>query len=81
MTPESILAYFERLSVEYPAADDLVDGAEATREWMELMNTKDVSQERIDALLTRIREQETTMAGMLCLYVQRWALEAGWRVL
>jgi hypothetical protein len=80
MTPQSILSYFEQLSVEHANNDTWAEGAEATREWIELMETDRASQERVDALLGRIRDNESMMFIELRLQVERWADGAGWRV-
>ena len=80
MTPQSLLSYFEQRSVEQAYYDAWAEGAEATREWIELMETDRASQERVDALLARIGDEGPMMFFELRLQVQRWADGAGWRV-
>jgi hypothetical protein len=82
MTPESTLAYFERLSVVAPSADIWAEGAEVTREWIALIQGRGASQQRVDALLSRVRDNRTSasMFHQLQLDIARWAREAGWRV-
>jgi hypothetical protein len=80
LTPECVLAYFERLSVEQPACDIWAEGAEATREWHALMQDGGASQQRVDALLARVRVPCATMFVQLGYFVAHWAREADWRV-
>jgi hypothetical protein len=80
VTPEGILAYFERLSVQQSRFDEWAEGAEATREWIELMRGGIASQERVDALVGRIRGKTPSMFHQLGLEVERWARSTGWRV-
>jgi hypothetical protein len=79
-TSDSILSYFERLSVEQACFDAWAEGAEATREWRAMVERGDGSQERVDELFEVLGAERGPMFAELGRLIARWAAESGWQV-